>query len=75
MVLGLMLSLFVRRRRLWVRATPTGGEGGSGRTVVEVGGLPRSDPEAFATEFAELVERVRARAPDAPSSLGGTARG
>ena len=63
MVLGLMLSLFVRRRRLWVRATPAGGEGGSGRTVVEVGGLPRSDPEAFAPEFAELVERVRARAP------------
>ena len=76
MVLGLMLSLFVRRRRLWVRATPAGGEGGSGRTVVEVGGLPRSDPEAFATEFAELVERVRARAPAAPpSEPGGTARG
>ena len=76
MVLGLMLSLFVRRRRLWVRATPAGGEGSSGRTVVEVGGLPRSDPEAFTAEFAELVERVRARAPAAPpSESGGTARG
>jgi len=64
-VLGLLLSLFVRRRRLWVRAgpAPEGGEGTRGRTVVEVGGLARTDPEAFATEFAELTERLRACAP------------
>jgi len=63
MVLGLLLSLFVRRRRLWVRvAAPAGEQGASGRTVVEVGGLARTDPEAFGTEFAELVERLRDRA-------------
>ncbi|MCA1710196.1 MAG: cytochrome c biogenesis protein ResB [Actinobacteria bacterium] len=63
MVLGLCLSLFVRRRRLWVRALPAGGDGGSARTVVEVGGLARTDPDAFAAEFDELVERLRATVP------------
>ncbi|MCU1672047.1 MAG: ResB family protein [Frankiales bacterium] len=62
-VLGLCMSLFVRRRRVWVRAVPAGGEDGSGRTVVEVGGLARTDPDAFAAEFDELVERLRARVP------------
>jgi cytochrome c biogenesis protein len=36
---GLLLSLVVRRRRVWVRATAA-----RGRTVVEVAGLDRSDP-------------------------------
>jgi cytochrome c biogenesis protein len=53
-LLGLVLSLRVRRRRLWVRATPA--EAG---TLVEVGGLARQDPEAFAPEVARLVERMR----------------
>jgi cytochrome c biogenesis protein len=55
MVLGLCLSLFVRRRRVWVRASA----GPDGRTVVEAGGLGRTDAEAFRTEFAGLVERLR----------------
>ena len=50
---GLMLSLFVRRRRVWVRVRP--GE----PSTVEVGGLARTDPERFAAEFKELVRRVR----------------
>ena len=54
-VLGLILSLRVRRRRFWVRAT----RDGAGRTVVEAGGLARTDPEQFAEEFAALVERLR----------------
>ena len=60
MVVGLLLSLFVRRRRVWVRASsPTGSGGAPGRTVVEVGGLARTDPEAFAAEFAELTAALR----------------
>jgi cytochrome c biogenesis protein len=55
MVGGLLLSLFVRRRRVWVRA----GEGQDGTTTVEVGGLSRTDPERFATEFASLVEEMQ----------------
>jgi cytochrome c biogenesis protein len=61
MVLGLMLSLFVRRRRVWVRAT--GPVDAAARTVVEVGGLGRTDAEAFRTEFEALSERLRTSAP------------
>jgi cytochrome c biogenesis protein len=63
MVLGLLLSLRVRRRRVWVRVQ-TGvrdddGEG-SGRTVVAVGGLTRTDASGgFDDEFAGLVEALQ----------------
>ena len=75
MVLGLCLSLFVRRRRLWVRtslvggasagesASLTGDEGPSPRTVIEVAGLARSGSDAFAAEFAGLSDRFRQLAP------------
>ncbi|MGB8651800.1 MAG: cytochrome c biogenesis protein ResB [Mycobacteriales bacterium] len=55
MVGGLLLSLFVRRRRLWVRV----GEQQGAPSTVEVGGLARTDPEAFAAEFTEIVARMR----------------
>ncbi|HUR14423.1 MAG TPA: cytochrome c biogenesis protein ResB [Mycobacteriales bacterium] len=54
-VAGLMLSLFVRRRRVWVRVVP-----GTPSTV-EVGGLARTDPERFQAEFAGIVARLRER--------------
>lgn len=58
-VLGLCGSLFVRRRRFWVRATPDG----PGRTVVEVAGLDRSrDPDVRA-EVDELVADLQRCAP------------
>jgi cytochrome c biogenesis protein len=61
MVVGLCLSLFVRRRRVWVRVTPAG----PGRTVVEMGGLGRTAAEAFAAEFRALSARLQGRpAPD-----------
>jgi cytochrome c biogenesis protein len=63
MVLGLCLSLFVRRRRLWVRAVPAGGDGTGARTVVEMAGLARSGAESFREEFAELTGRLRTAAP------------
>ena len=67
MIIGLCLSLFVRRRRVWVRATPppgpAGATSGGGRTVVEVAGLARTGSEAFAPEFAALVGRLRAGPP------------
>ena len=59
MVVGLCLSLFVRRRRLWLRVVPAGGRTADGRTVIEVAGLARTAPEAFEAEFAQLVERLR----------------
>ena len=54
-IVGLLLSLFVRRRRVWVRVVPTPG----GATTVEVGGLARTDAERFASEFSELVDGMR----------------
>ncbi|HEY8480475.1 MAG TPA: cytochrome c biogenesis protein ResB [Spirillospora sp.] len=47
-VLGVVASFMVRRRRVWVRASPAEG----GRTVVEVGGLTLGNPTP---EFDEIV--------------------
>ncbi len=68
MVLGLCLSLFVRRRRVWVRVTSgapesAGGADLPGRTVVEIAGLARTDSEAFGAEFTQLADRLRKTAP------------
>ena len=53
---GLLLSFFVRRRRMFVRAIP-----GPGGTVVEIGGLTRTDSAgAFETEFADLARELAA---------------
>jgi cytochrome c biogenesis protein len=59
MVLGLLASLGVRRRRLWIRATPSADAPDGSLTVVSVGGLARSDFGSFTTEFAGLLERLR----------------
>jgi cytochrome c biogenesis protein len=54
-LLGLMLSLAGHRRRIWFRALP-GPEHEGGGTVMEAGGLPRTDYPGFGDEFAQLVE-------------------
>ncbi len=58
MVIGLMGSLGVRRRRLWVRVAPGSGPAGESPTVVTVGGLARSDSGNFTTEFAGLLKQL-----------------
>ncbi len=62
MVVGLLGSLGIRRRRLWVRIAPAGAAEPESPTVVTVGGLARSDSGHFPTEFAGLLERLRGRA-------------
>ena len=53
---GLLLSFFVRRRRMFVRAYP----GADGGTVVDVAGLVRTDAGGgFEDEFAGLAEALR----------------
>ena len=52
-IVGVMLSLGVRRRRVWARVTPDGP-----RTVVEVGGLARGEGRGFAEEFAQLTREM-----------------
>jgi cytochrome c biogenesis protein len=59
MVLGLLASLGVRRRRVWLRITPASGDADGSPTVVSVGGLARSDSGNFSTEFSALLDRLR----------------
>ncbi|WP_406285719.1 cytochrome c biogenesis protein ResB [Embleya sp. NBC_00896] len=58
-IVGLVLSLFVRRRRMWVRAV----EGPDGNTVVEVGGLARTEGGGLGDEVQEFVDALRVAAP------------
>ncbi|MCZ7421466.1 cytochrome c biogenesis protein ResB [Verrucosispora sp. WMMA2121] len=80
LVLGLMGSLFVRRRRVFVRllpAAPGDPDGGSptgGSSLVEVAGLPRTEHPGFAAEFAQLVTAIGGRSGDAGTDPGAPAR-
>lgn len=77
LLVGLMLSLFGRRRRVWFRVRPAtqpartaesaqpappapGTTGGS--SLVEAGGLPRTDYAGFGEEFDQLIAAVRSGA-------------
>jgi len=59
-LLGLMLSLSGRRRRVWFRVRPNPDLPGSaetpGGTLVTAGGLPRTDYPSFPAEFQALVK-------------------
>jgi cytochrome c biogenesis protein len=54
MMAGLLVSLIVRRRRIWVRITPAG----PGTVSVELGGLARTDNSGWGDEFERLSERL-----------------
>ncbi|HET6910347.1 MAG TPA: cytochrome c biogenesis protein ResB [Mycobacteriales bacterium] len=58
-VLGLLASLRVRRRRFWLRAAPAAAGAGSRRTVVHAAGLARSDADGNASEFDRLVHQLK----------------
>lgn len=59
MLLGLICSLTIKRRRLWVRvSTPADDDGTPGRTVVEIGGLARTDQAGYGEEFTTLSARL-----------------
>ncbi|MCK9925677.1 cytochrome c biogenesis protein ResB [Frankia sp. Mgl5] len=70
-ILGLVASLRVRRRRVWVRATPLDGGG----STVEVGGLSRSDAQGFAAELAALSEEIRLDTTEAEATADGATAG
>ena len=55
LLLGLVPSLYVTRRRVWVRATPAG----PGATRVELAGLALQGKAAFEGELARLARQVR----------------
>jgi len=54
MMAGLLVSLIVRRRRVWVRITP----GAAGTVGVELGGLARTDNSGWGDEFERLTHRL-----------------
>jgi cytochrome c biogenesis protein len=63
MMAGLLVSLVVRRRRIWVRLTPAGRgreeHNGQPCTVsVELGGLARTDNSGWGDEFERLTQRL-----------------
>jgi cytochrome c biogenesis protein len=65
-LIGLMGSLSGKRRRVWFRITApssdlAGSPAGPGGSVVEAGGLPRTDYPGFAEEFSQLVAATRDR--------------
>lgn len=64
LVLGLGTSLVVKRRRFWVRATPTSDDDGNRRTVVLLGGLARTDQAGYGEEFGRVADDLLAPAED-----------
>ncbi|OBB01310.1 cytochrome C biogenesis protein ResB [Mycobacteriaceae bacterium 1482268.1] len=54
MMAGLLVSLIVRRRRVWVRIRP----GDTGTVSVELGGLARTDNSGWGDEFERLTHRL-----------------
>ncbi|GED99674.1 cytochrome c biogenesis protein [Gordonia spumicola] len=59
MVLGLVTSLLIRRRRIWARLVP---DGEVRRTVVEVAGLARTDQAGWGEGFEEQAHGLLADA-------------
>ncbi len=57
---GLGLSLTVKRRRFWLRVTPAQGDDQGGRSVVELGGLARTEAAGYGEEFDRLAATLLA---------------
>lgn len=51
---GLIGSLMIKRRRVWVRFTPVG----EGATKVEIGGLARTDRAGWTGEFEDVAAKI-----------------
>ncbi|KAF0959507.1 MULTISPECIES: cytochrome c biogenesis protein ResB [unclassified Rhodococcus (in: high G+C Gram-positive bacteria)] len=59
MMAGLLVSLLVKRRRIWARIYPAdAADPGPRRTVVELGGLARTDQAGWGDEFGRLCTRL-----------------
>ncbi|MDQ0985116.1 cytochrome c biogenesis protein ResB [Streptomyces sp. V2I9] len=63
-ITGLAGSLFIQRRRVWVRAV----RGADGVTVVEMAGLGRSESARLPEELGELSAALVTTAPVAPAA-------
>ncbi|MFC9246010.1 cytochrome c biogenesis protein ResB [Streptomyces sp. NPDC057136] len=63
-IAGLAGSLFIQRRRVWVRAV----RGTDGVTVVEMAGLGRAESAKLPEELADLAVELNSVAPTAPDA-------
>src|SRR5699024_3985891 len=74
-IFSLGASLLIKRRRIWVRAVP----GSDGPTVVEIGGLARTDQAGYGEEFTRLAhdllgaDRAEPSAPTDPRAADASA--
>ncbi|MEU0171421.1 cytochrome c biogenesis protein ResB [Streptomyces iakyrus] len=59
---GLCVSLFVRRRRVWVRVRPHTGSGAGAE--IEVAGLERGSSDRLGEEVGDIAAELRARIPE-----------
>ncbi|WP_031084995.1 cytochrome c biogenesis protein ResB [Streptomyces sp. NRRL WC-3549] len=64
-IAGLAGSLFIQRRRVWVRAV----RGADGVTVVEMAGLGRSESAKLPEELAVLADALHTAVPTAPDPV------
>ena len=55
MMAGLLVSLVVRRRRIWARISESGLDSQPGTVMVELGGLARTDNSGWGGEFEKLT--------------------
>ena len=62
MMAGLVLSLMVRRRRIWARVSVDD----AGVTHVDLAGLAKTDRSGWGTEFDELRSRLVAESTTTP---------
>ena len=68
LMLGSLIgSLTIKRRRIWVRLTPT-----STGTDVEIAGLARTDRAGWGSEFDEIADRILGRATGIEEEDSGT---
>ncbi|HET6502572.1 MAG TPA: cytochrome c biogenesis protein ResB [Amycolatopsis sp.] len=56
MLVGLGASLLIKRRRVWIRVTPA--DGGGDGTVLQVGGLARTDQAGYGEEFNRIANEL-----------------
>lgn len=58
---GLLLSLTIRRRRVFVRATPITDGPDAGRTLVEIGGLAKGEDPRLGVAVNQILDSVENR--------------
>ncbi|MCW2687487.1 MAG: cytochrome biosis protein ResB [Mycobacterium sp.] len=69
MMAGLLVSLVVRRRRVWVRIAPAAA---AGTVSLELGGLARTDNSGWGDEFERLTERLLTSQKESADAVAGT---